>query len=125
MDLPRTGDLVRGDTATYSLSVKNVGAAPTAGPVQVVDELPAGLELGGTAAGAGWTCEAIGQRVTCDRSDVLAIDETYPSITIPVRVRQSADSSVANAATVSGGSDGVHTNDTDGDTATGLSKSAL
>ena len=125
MDLTRTGDLVRGDTATYSLSVKNVGAASTAGPVQVVDELPAGLELAGTAAGNGWTCEAVGRRVSCDRADVLAIDESYPSITIPVRVRQNADSSLANAATVSGGSDGVHTNDTDADTATVVSKSDL
>src|SRR3954447_25301649 len=125
MDLTRTGALVRGETATYHLSVKNVGAAPTVGPVQVVDELPAGLELAGTAAGSGWTCEAVGQRVTCDRSDVLAVDESYPSITIPVRVRQSADSSLVNAATVSGGSDGVHSNDSDADTATLVSKSDL
>ena len=43
------------------------------------------------------------------------VDESFPSITIPVRVLQSTGSALANAATVSGGSDGVHGDDADGD----------
>ena len=125
MELTRTGALTRGGTATYALSVANVGHAPSSGVVQVVDELPAGLAFDGTPAGAGWTCATSGQRLTCTRADALAAGDAFPDVTVPVRVTQDAGSPLANAATVSGGSDGVHVNDTDGDSAAADSAAAL
>lgn len=116
MDLTRTGDLVRGQTASYALSVKNIGAAAARDLVRVTDELPAALDPTGTPAGDGWDCSATtGRSVSCERTDPLAVGDTYPSVVVPVRVRQDATGAIVNAATVTGTGDGIHDNDSDAD----------
>jgi uncharacterized repeat protein (TIGR01451 family) len=101
--------------ATYSIVVKNSGLAPTAGPVIVVDTVPAGLAPV-TAVGTGWSCGApAGQTVTCTRSDALAAGQSYEAITLTVNVAINAASSLTNTVTVSGGGDVNPGNDTDTD----------
>ena len=64
---------VPGQTITYTVTVKNVGASASSGPVTVTETPPTGLTI--TAlAGAGWTCTI----PTCTRSDALAPGASYP-----------------------------------------------
>ncbi len=95
------GNFFQGQTgATYTVTVNNAGAGPTAGTVTVTDTLPAGLTA--TAmAGTGWTCTVA--TLTCTRTDALAAGASYPAITLTVSVAANAAASVSNLATVAGG----------------------
>jgi len=108
-----TGNFTQGQTgATYTITVRNVGAGPSAGTVTVADQLPAGLTA--TAlSGTGWAC-ALGT-LSCTRSDALATGGTWPVITLTVAVSTSAAASVTNTATVSGGGDTSPGNNTASD----------
>jgi len=101
---------------TYTLTVSNVGAAPTNGStVTVVDTLPAGLTA--TAiSGTGWSCTLA--TLTCTRSNVLAASSSYPVITLTVDVANDALPSVTNTATVAGGGELDTTNDSASDLTT-------
>jgi len=101
---------------TYTLTVSNVGAAPTNGStVTVVDTLPAGLAA--TAiSGTGWSC-TLGT-LTCTRNDVLAANSSYPAITLTVDVANDALPSVKNMATVAGGGELDTSNDSASDLTT-------
>jgi YVTN family beta-propeller protein len=108
------GSFTQGQTtgATYTITVSNVGTAPTVGTVTVTDALPDGLTataIGGT----GWTCPT---PVSCNRSDVLANGNSYPAITLTVSVAINAPASVINSVTVSGGGETNLANDTAADT---------
>ena len=108
------GNFTQGQTvgATYTITVSNVGTAPTMGAVTVTDALPAGLTaiaIGGT----GWTCPTL---TSCNRSDVLANGSSFPAITLTVSVALNAPASVVNSVTVSGGGQTNHSNDTAADT---------
>ncbi|MDE2179332.1 MAG: IPTL-CTERM sorting domain-containing protein [candidate division NC10 bacterium] len=95
------GDFTLGQTgATYTLTVTNVGSAPTSGTVTVVDTLPTGLTATGIA-GAGWTCDL--NTLTCTRADALGAGSSYPVITLTVDVAANAPSTITNGASVSGG----------------------
>lgn len=88
--------------ATYTITVSNVGYAPTAGVVTVTESLPAGLTA--TAFdGAGWTCDLA--LLTCTRSDSLQPIAQYPPIILTVDVGSNIQPSVTNTASVSGGQD--------------------
>jgi uncharacterized repeat protein (TIGR01451 family) len=105
-----TGNFFQGQNgATYSLTVSNVGAGPTAGAVTVTDTLPAGLsatEIGGT----GWSCTIA--TISCVRNETLAASASFPVVTVTVNVAANAASSVTNTATVSGGCELNLANDT-------------
>jgi uncharacterized repeat protein (TIGR01451 family) len=62
------GPLVPGGTVTYTLGVFDTGSsdlrASERDPLVVVDTLPAGLSFQ-SYSGYGWTCDAVGQVVTC------------------------------------------------------------
>ena len=95
------GNFFQGQTGgTYSLTVNNVGAGPTAGTVTAIDALPVGI-IATALAGAGWNC-ALGT-LSCVRSDVLAAGASYPAVTVTVSVAAGAAASVTNRASVSGG----------------------
>jgi hypothetical protein len=85
--------------ATYSLTVTNSGNGPTSGTVTVTENIPAGLTLTGMS-GSGWTCTTL---PTCTRANALAINGSYPPITVTVNVAANAPASVNNIASVSGG----------------------
>ena len=96
-----TGTFSQGDTGrSYTLTVTNAGAAPTAGTVTVADTLPAGL-IATALSGSGWSCTLA--TLTCTRSDALAAGASYPAITLTVDVAPDAPAAVTNTAAVSGG----------------------
>ena len=73
--------------ATYTVTVTNTGAEPTAGIITVAEIVPAGLTLV-SMTGTNWTCISN----NCTRSDVLNAGLSYPSITVTVNVGASATS---------------------------------
>src|SRR5205814_805760 len=95
------GNFAQGDVGkTYTITVSNVGSAPTDGLVSVTDPLPFGLTV--TAlSGTGWVCTVA--NVTCARSDVLSAGMSYPAITLTVNVANNEPATLGNTATVSGG----------------------
>src|SRR5258705_292190 len=95
--------------ATYTLTVANIGAADTSGPVTVTDTPPTGLTA--TAmSGAGWSCTLA--TLTCLQNDVLAPRASYPAIALIVNVAGTASPSVTNTARVTGGGETNTSNDT-------------
>lgn len=94
------GNFVHGQTDAWTLTVSNVGSAPSAGQVMVVDNLPAGVTLV-SMSGTGWTCATF--LATCVRSNALAPGAAYPTIRVTVKVANAGP--VTNTATVSGGGD--------------------
>ncbi|MEA2994312.1 MAG: hypothetical protein QOD40_3232 [Alphaproteobacteria bacterium] len=112
-----TGSAQQGQTGfTYTITVSNVGSAPSSGTVTVSDTVPAGLTA--TAiSGSGWSC-SVGATSTCTRSDAVAAGASYPAITLTVNVASNAPTSVTNTATVSGGGDSNNANNTANDQTT-------
>ena len=110
------GNFTQGDIGdSYTITVTNIGAAATVGPVSVVDTLPAGLTA--TAIiGGGWSTNLT--NVTCTRSDALPAGAGFPPITVTVSVSASAAASVTNTVTVSGGGDMSPANNTASDPTT-------
>ena len=98
-----TGNFVVGATHVYMLTVNNtLGTAATSGTITVTDTLPTGLTHV-SATGAGWTCGAALQVVTCTSSNAIAAGLSGNPITLSVLVGATAQPSVTNTATVSGG----------------------
>jgi len=97
------GSFVRGSSASYTLTVNNVGSAPTSGTLTVTDTLPTGLSYS-AATGTGWTCsfDAATQTVTCTCTTAVPAGERAPPLTLNVVAGQTAPASVVNTATVSG-----------------------
>jgi uncharacterized repeat protein (TIGR01451 family) len=94
-----TGTMTVGQNATYVLKVSNAGPDAEPGDITVVDTLPAGLGYV-SASGTGWSCGAIGQKVTCTRAGALASGtETAP---ISVIVKVNTDGDKTNTATAKG-----------------------
>ncbi len=116
-------------TPQYFVSVVNVGAAATTGPVQVVDTLPAGItpsvvaapfwkvvnvtaeNTGGAACNKNSAgtftcsepCDAVGQVVTCTVPSSIQ-NESFIEVKIPVNVTSSpASPTLENQVTVNGG----------------------
>ncbi|HKR02976.1 MAG TPA: isopeptide-forming domain-containing fimbrial protein [Pyrinomonadaceae bacterium] len=120
-----SGNFTRGSTGTYTITVTNSGAAATNGSlVTVTDTLPAGLTPTPWSSN-GWSCSISTQTVTCTRSTVLNAGASYPTISIPVNVEQSAASSLTNTASVSGGGQVNTANDSSSDPTTIISSSDL
>ncbi|HWR85252.1 MAG TPA: DUF11 domain-containing protein, partial [Rhodoglobus sp.] len=53
---PETQDAVAGTDVSFTLTVGNLGPSNAAGPITVIDTLPAGLRY--SSSGAGWACTA-------------------------------------------------------------------
>ena len=95
-----SGSFTIGTQGTYTLGVTNVaGSASRARGVKVVDTLPAGLQFV-SGSGAGWTCTAAGQTVTCQYAPDLAVGAST-ALTLTVNVLSAAYPSKTNSATVS------------------------
>ena len=93
--------------ATYTIVVRNIGSAPTSGPVTVTDTLPAGLTAT-SIGGEGWTCtQPVGP---CQRIDILGPRESYSALTLTVNVTRRTGGVVTNTVTVSGGGDSFEGN---------------
>lgn len=113
-----------GDSAdTYSVTVSNVGVAPTNGStVTVTDTLPTGLVPTAADSGTinGWTVSFSGQTVTATRSNVLPNGANYPVLTITVSVANNIAPTVINTVTVAGGGEVNTANNTATDPTTSI-----
>ena len=109
-----TGTFAQGGSGSYTLTVRNAGAAATSGQVTVTDSVPTGLTAS-TASGSGWSCTVSSQTVSCSRSDALAASSSYPAITLAVAIASNASSSLTNTASVSGGGETNTANDSASD----------
>jgi hypothetical protein len=89
----------RQNNATFTLGVTNVGTGSTTGTITVTDNLATGLTFL-SGSGAGFTCSAAGQLVSCTRTAVLTPGQSA-SITITVAVSATAGTSIVTTATVS------------------------
>ena len=120
------GNFIRGSSGSYVLRVSNLGLAPSLGVVTVTDVLPDGLTPQ-SAIGTGWTCGVAAQTITCNRTntDSLAINSSFPDITLVASIAQSAANSLVNTAQVAGGGELYLGNDTASDTVTIVSSSDL
>ncbi|MBN1255083.1 MAG: DUF11 domain-containing protein [Deltaproteobacteria bacterium] len=78
------GFVIGGDTATFRLRPRNNGPFD-AQTVEVADIIPAGF-TGISASGPGWTCNVVGQDVSCTRATyaVGATDDILVQATAPV-----------------------------------------
>jgi uncharacterized repeat protein (TIGR01451 family) len=90
-----------GQPGSYTITVTNTGAGPTAGNVTVADSLPAGITLTG-ASGANWSCSGT-TAVSCVYSGTLAAGAST-SVTLQVAV-SAGSANGNNTATASGGGD--------------------
>jgi uncharacterized repeat protein (TIGR01451 family) len=99
--LTHASNFSQGQTgAQYSVTVANGGSLPTSLPVTVTETLPASLTLV-SMSGTGWTCTL--STSSCTRSDVLAPNSPFPSITVTVNVASDAPSTVTNEAAATTG----------------------
>lgn len=98
-----TGLLTSGAFITYTVTISNIGKAPTTGTVLVTDPIPDGL-IGVSGSGSGWTCD-VSVVPYCMRSDPLAPGASYPPITIETLVSSAPPLRLMNTVYVSGGGD--------------------
>jgi len=110
------GNFHVGQNGSYTLAVKNNGPNDEPGNIVVTDTLPTGLSYV-SAIGAGWSCSASGQTVTCTRSGSLANGASAANIILTVAVGSAASPSVTNTATVTGTNfDNISGNNSSSDT---------
>jgi len=89
-------------TQSFTLGVTNTGTGPTVGDVTVSDTLPAGVTLDVTPAvtGAGYSCSAVGQVVSCTITTILQPSSANSvSIVLPVDVSSTVAGTISNTAT--------------------------
>ncbi|MDP8956615.1 MAG: sortase [Actinomycetota bacterium] len=109
-----SGPFVVATEGTYEIAVSNAGPSDADGPITVSDTLPAGLTYD-SVSGAGWSCSAVGQDITCTHAGDLAAGNSS-SFSITVDVGMDAVPSVTNSASVaSSTSDPDESNNSDAD----------
>lgn len=95
--------VVAGEDVSYVIAVRNNGPDTSIGsagtPITVTDTLPAGLTYV-TAGGTGWTCDAVGQVVTCELASDIDADTNAPTITVVATLDPSASGDIVNTAVV-------------------------
>ncbi len=87
--------------ADWTLTVTNHGPNVAPNGATVVDDLPSQLSYLGFE-GAGWTCTAAGQQVTCDYPQQLAVDEST-AVVLHTSIDPSASGTIVNSASIDGG----------------------
>jgi uncharacterized repeat protein (TIGR01451 family) len=105
LELTKTaeGRAITDENVTWLLHVQNNGIVPSPNPITVTDVLPSGLTFV-SASGAGWTCTATGQTITCTLPQSLAVGASV-DLRITTKITAAAGVVVTNNATVS--ADGV------------------
>ncbi|MBB5208809.1 Ig-like domain-containing protein [Chiayiivirga flava] len=103
-------NMIAGGNASYTVTVTNLGAAPTAGAIRVVDVLPTGLTYTGTSpfVTGGFSCTYTAGTPAffqCDRSTPVLAAGASAALVFPVQVAGTAPSALTNRAGVGGGGD--------------------
>src|SRR5262245_15223745 len=119
-----TGNFIQGQTATYTITVTNIGPVPTSAPVVVTDTMLLPL-IPRTAGDSGWACSVFTELIRCQRNDALAAGASYSDIIVTASIAPNAGPTILNTATVSGGGDTSTGNNSSTDTATVLPASDL
>jgi uncharacterized repeat protein (TIGR01451 family) len=83
-------------SASYRISITNIGVAATSALVTLTDTLPAGL-VPTSASGAGFACTVVGQAVRCLRTEGIAAGSTVV-VHVDARVLDVGRASVKNTA---------------------------
>jgi trimeric autotransporter adhesin len=113
-----TGPFISGGTGTYNITVSNVaGNEREDNTVTVTGTLPAGLTYN-SVTGAGWSCSAAGQVVTCTHPPTLNSGASFPVLGLVVNVAEAAAASVNYTVTVSTPSYEIITNNNSASVAT-------
>jgi uncharacterized repeat protein (TIGR01451 family) len=99
--MTRSGQLVPGSTATYTISVTNHGPDTLAGTIEVTDSLPAGLSYS-SASGTGWVCSSNPPDVACSYVGTVPSGGVVPPVTLTVVVDPNAAGTISNTVTVTG-----------------------
>jgi fimbrial isopeptide formation D2 family protein/uncharacterized repeat protein (TIGR01451 family) len=96
------GDLPRGGTGTYDITVTNIGTHPTTAAVTVTDTPPGGM-MPLAAGGPGWQCTIKIRTMTCTRGDALQVGDSFPPISLEVAIASNAPDTLVNLASATGG----------------------
>ena len=100
----QSGSIPANTNFNYTLTVGNKGTGPTVGQITVKDILQTNLAFV-SGSGTGWSCNGVGQTVTCTSSTAIAAGTTS-IITLIVNATQTGP--YRNIATTYGGGDPVH-----------------
>ena len=97
------GDFTQGDfNVFYTITVENLGNAPSMGTITVTHFLPEGIAVL-AASGEGWNINL--PNLSFSRSDALAGGTNFPPIILSVSVATNAPALVTNLVSVAGGGD--------------------
>jgi uncharacterized repeat protein (TIGR01451 family) len=113
IEMTHEGDFAVGGEGIYELRIRNTGLTPTTGITAVTDTLPPGLTYI-SGVGAGWTCSATEQIVTCMTPGPIE-SGVSTTILLTVSVGPSAFPGVTNLAVVANESDRNNANNASGD----------
>jgi len=95
---------------SLSVGVRNAGTGETVSPVVVSGTLPSSLTLR-SAGGAGWACDAEGQRLRCSRSEALGGGIVAPPLAISVDANAAARPQIVTTFAVTTALDAEPAND--------------
>ena len=114
VSLAHSAGFAQGGAGTYTVTVNNIGGAPTAGVISFTATLPSGVTA--TApSGSGWTCTVNGQILDCSRTTVLTAGSSFPPLSVPVAIAANSPLVLNAQAIVSGGGEINTANDTASD----------
>jgi hypothetical protein len=84
------------------ITVGNSGNMPTIEPINVVDDLPAGMTFQ-QVSGVGWTCSAAPPHVSCGMNKSLAPGQQAPPIRVTVVINARPGTMLINMAVANSG----------------------
>jgi uncharacterized repeat protein (TIGR01451 family) len=113
IEMTHQGDFKVGGEGIYELRIRNTGLTAVAGVTTVTDTLPEGLGYV-SGAGAGWTCSAAEQVVSCTSQGSIE-PGVSTAIQITVSIGPAALPGVTNLAVVANDSDRNSGNNASGD----------
>ena len=103
-----SGNFTQGQQgAQFAINITNDGPGATGDPdgnhpLTVVDVLTADFTAGTLPTGTPWNCSAVSKVVTCTSDLAVAQGDSYPTLTIPVNVSNTAGTGDINQVSVSG-----------------------
>ncbi len=98
-------EVVPGKDFEWILKATNNGPDPSMGTFTITDTLPAGVTYQGYEVGGDWSCNGVGQVVTCANPGPvggLAKDESLPDLILVVRADDGVTGKLKNTAEVTG-----------------------
>jgi uncharacterized repeat protein (TIGR01451 family) len=104
-----SGSFAVGVDGSFRIVVSNVGRLRSVAPIEVIDELPASLELL-AASGEDWQCSTTQGLPSCVYDRPLSVGTSTPALTVQVRTNALATGGITNVARVAQSQDGDPSN---------------